>query len=342
MRRPLGFMSDLGIAVAAVFGIGLVGFTIAVGPVLFSPGQLSAQSRTASLGGVRSHAQLKRCGACHTAPWSRDTMADRCLACHQEVRRQIESGQGLHGKYLKASAVTCRGCHTDHRGRTASLTVADPTGFPHALTGYSLADHQTTAGRGFVCTDCHPSGFATFDRRVCAQCHTRLDARFMSSHEAQFGSACLGCHDGSGRGKGDFDHGRFSFALTGRHSAVACSGCHRDTRSLVALRSTPSDCYSCHANRDPHRGQFGRQCGSCHSPKGWGDANFNHAIFPIRHGQQERQATCATCHPNGFGSYSCFGCHAHTPANVEGEHEGQSLAQLKECIRCHPGGRQGD
>jgi hypothetical protein len=52
--------------------------------------------------------------------------------------------------------------------------------------------------------------------------------------------------------------------------------------------------------------------------------------------------TCQTCHPNGTSTYTCLGCHFHTPANVQAQHEGQSASQLANCIRCHPGGRAAD
>ena len=64
-------------------------------------------------------------------------------------------------------------------------------------------------------------------------------------------------------------------------------------------------------------------------------------IFPLTHGREERVATCATCHPNGTTTYTCFGCHEHTPGNVLREHDGRSLASIANCIECHVGGREG-
>ena len=69
--------------------------------------------------------------------------------------------------------------------------------------------------------------------------------------------------------------------------------------------------------------------------------NFNHSIFPVNHGTDQQQSTCQTCHPNGPSTYTCFGCHFHTPANVMSIHENHNLAALQDCIRCHPQGRQG-
>ena len=274
MKNQPGFVSVAGIAVAAILVAVVLGTTLIAGPILFSPGSLNAKSKSGqTIGGVTTHAQLAgKCEACHSAPWSPQTMVDRCVACHTDVGTQIQSKTGLHGALVgKSQSPTCKGCHTDHRGPSGALTVADESTFPHDTTGYSLRGHQKKSnGTRFACADCHPKGVSQFDQATCAACHTAIDAKFMSQHVTEFGTQCLGCHDG---------------------------------------RRT----------------------------------NFKHDVFPLDHGSREEKATCETCHPNRvFKSYTCFGCHRHTPANVVGDHEGQSLAQLQDCVRCHPQGRQGD
>lgn len=345
MRTPLGFMSTSGAVVAGVVLVAVLATTMAAGPILFSPGQLNGVSKGTVLGGVATHAQTgSKCGACHTAPWSRTTMADRCMSCHTDVANQIQTRGGLHGKLIdNLTNPTCRGCHADHHGRGGALTVADPTTFPHDLTGYSLQGHRHTArGAQVTCHQCHPNGFAAFDQATCAQCHSQLNPAFMTQHESRFGTNCLACHHGFFRDGSDFDHNMLPFKLLGKHAGLSCSQCHPNTSSIQALQSTPTTCFACHAKNDAHQGQFGTHCEQCHTPSGWQNANFNHAVFPVDHGSQEQRATCKTCHPNGFNTYSCFGCHRHTPANIVAGHEGQSLAALQNCIRCHPGGRAGD
>ncbi len=345
MRTPFGFMSGSG-AIAASFVLAAVfATTLAAGPVLFSPGPLNAVPKGAPLGGISSHAATgKDCGACHTSPWSSATMADRCLACHRDVDSQIQSRSGLHGRFVGAlKSPACRGCHVDHRGRTASLTVTDPTTFPHDLTGYSLQGHRHTAkGARITCAECHPNGLASFDQATCAECHSQLDSAFMTQHESRFGTNCLACHHGFFKDGSDFDHNMLPFKLLGKHSGLACGKCHPSTSSIQALQNTPTSCYACHAKNDAHKGQFGQSCEQCHTPSGWQNATFDHTVFPIDHGSQEQRAKCATCHPNGVKTYSCFGCHRHTPTNVVAEHEGRSLSALTNCIGCHPGGRAGD
>jgi hypothetical protein len=353
MKRRPGFFSATGIVAAVVVFLGAGAVTHLAGPGLFSPGALNAQTSTGvgmdpsvtaePLGGVTSHAQLgDDCSACHPAPWSSRTTADACLACHTGIGDEIRTGDGLHGRLegMPASP-TCTGCHPEHNGPHGALTVLDEDFGPqHDMTGFSLKTHRKTdAGGSFTCADCHPKGFAEFDQALCADCHAGIDARFMKEHEAAFGADCLGCHDGTGAA--NVDHDAFAFKLTGKHAAVPCADCHKDAQSLQDYRSAPRDCYSCHAKDDEHDGAYGRQCGDCHSAKAWDAVTFDHKVFPLDHGSEERTPTCQTCHPDGTGAYTCYGCHEHTTGNVVGQHEGKSLAELKDCVRCHEGGRGG-
>jgi hypothetical protein len=355
MKRRPGFISATGIVAAVVVFLGAGAVTHLLGPELFSPGGLNAQTSAdaaiatttaaKSLGGVTSHAQLAEdCGACHPAPWGSRSEADACLACHTGIGDQIATRQSLHGglEGMRASP-TCAECHPEHNGPSGALTVLDEAGFrsAHDLTGFSLKSHrETQSGGGFACADCHPDGYGNFDQTLCAGCHADIDAGFMKEHEAAFGADCLGCHDGTGNTR--VDHDTFAFKLTGEHAAVACEDCHKDARSLQDYQSAPQDCYSCHAEDDEHDGAYGRQCGSCHSADGWDQVTFDHKVFPLDHGSDEKKPTCETCHPDGTDTYTCYGCHEHTESNVLGEHEGKSLTELQDCVRCHEGGREAE
>jgi len=339
-HERLGFISVTGALAAAAVLLGLAVWILLVGALPFSSGPLNAQAKTRTLGGVNSHAQLATdCGACHTAPWSSQTMADRCLACHKGVDAQIRAQSGLHGRLVGgSSSPTCRGCHTEHHGPKGALTVLDEAKFPHYLTGYSLRGHEHTAsGTKFRCADCHPTDLAHFDETTCAACHAVINATFMRRHVAAFGTRCLLCHHG-GEGT-DFDHNKLSFPLTGKHAGLPCERCH-PSGSFRSAQTTPRDCVACHAKVDEHKGTFGRGCGQCHTPDSWKNAKFDHTLFPITHGSEERKATCQTCHPTGLSSYTCYGCHEHTPARVLADHEGQTLAAQADCVRCHPGGQK--
>lgn len=341
MNDRLGFMSPAGMVAAGAVLLAVLAWSLVGGPVLFTPGSLNAVAKTQTLGGVTTHAQLTSCGACHTAPWDTKTMAGLCMGCHTDVADQVTSRGGLHGRLVGGiTGATCRGCHTEHHGPTGVLTVADST-FPHELTSYSLAGHRRTAsGAKVTCAECHPAGLALFDQTTCVSCHVSLASAFMTRHEGAYGTHCLSCHGGTDRYGAGFDHNGFAFKLAAKHAGLSCDRCHSGAGSLQAMRATPQDCYSCHAKSDKHKGAFGRQCGQCHTPAAWTGAKFDHTIFPVDHGSREQVPTCKTCHPTDVATYTCFACHQHTEANIVARHEGRSLAELADCIRCHAGGRR--
>src|SRR5512146_1157626 len=101
-RRPLGCFSGPALAAVALTIFAIVGSARLNGGMLFSPGALSAQSTGIVLGNVGSHAEIGgQCDACHPAPWDSDTMADRCLACHTDVRGQFAQVGSRHAAYAK-------------------------------------------------------------------------------------------------------------------------------------------------------------------------------------------------------------------------------------------------
>jgi hypothetical protein len=354
MKKRPGFISGTGIVLAAIVFLGAGAVMHFAGPGLFSPGALSARTsadppdataQARRLGGVTSHAQLgNECSACHPAPWSSRTMADACLDCHAGVAEEIAAGDGLHGRLEgMRTSPACTECHPEHNGPQGALTAVDEASFrsAHDMTGFSLRSHRkTVSGGSFTCADCHPKGFVKFDQKLCADCHAGIDAAFMREHEAAFGKDCLPCHDGTGAVA--VDHDKFDFKLTGEHAGVACDACHKDAKSLQDYKDAPTDCYACHAEDDEHDGAYGRQCGDCHTAAGWDDATFDHKVFPLDHGDDERTATCETCHPDGTDTYTCYGCHEHSEARVLGQHEGRPLSELDDCVRCHPGGRKAE
>jgi hypothetical protein len=155
----------------------------ATGGSMFSPGTLNAHPVVrASLGGVNSHAELGgKCSACHVPPWSAQTMADRCLECHSDVRSQIEAHQPLHGKF--ANSTQCRNCHTEHKGERAALT--DLSTFDHDCAAFAL----TGKHRSVECNSCHTSGAHKGTPTTCAGCHAEPQV-----HKGRFGKDCANCH----------------------------------------------------------------------------------------------------------------------------------------------------
>lgn len=320
--RRLGCLSGSSLLAVALTLLLALGVTLVRGGRWFSPGPLNAQASGAQLGGgaklggVTSHAATGgRCQACHTAPWDRTTLADRCLACHTAINAELADRTSLHGalKTLR-EVLACRECHTEHRGPAADLTHMDPATFPHNAVGYSLAGHRTLAdGRPFACADCHADKFTAFDVAICQTCHRDTGVGTMQQHVADFGAACLTCHDGVDRyGREQFDHNRFAFPLSGKHAGVACAQCHFGARTVNDFLTTPQPCVGCHQQDEPHRGQLGADCAACHRSDGWLPATFDHnqGGFPLT--GKHAQAGCAQCHANQVyrgTPNTCVGCH---------------------------------
>ncbi|MCX7670719.1 MAG: hypothetical protein N2439_11690 [Anaerolineae bacterium] len=314
--RRLGCITGAGLLSAALTLLLTLGIVLVTGGTWFSPGPLNAQTGATALGGVRSHAETGgRCEACHSAPWDPTTMSQRCLACHTAVNAELSDPTSLHGALMaQERATTCRGCHVEHRGPSASLTVLDPATFPHEAVGYSLTGHARRAdGQPFACADCHTTQLANFDVAACTACHRQADAAYMERHLADFGEACLGCHDGVDRySRQRFDHDRLLFPLTGKHEEIACAGCHAGARTVADLQAAPPTCIGCHRMDDAHQGEFGTDCAACHHTAGWKPATFDHSksAFPLT--GKHADVRCERCHVNQVfkgTATTCIGCH---------------------------------
>jgi len=408
-KNRLGCLTGTGFIAAIITLFVLAGTAFASGGHMFSSGALSTQTGE-TIGGVNSHDQISECKACHSAPWERDIMADRCLACHTEIAAQMLNVAELHGAInQKDPTLACLDCHREHRGATASLTEMGENVFPHEALGYSLNGHQLTAKKeAFICTDCHHEDISVFASDSCVSCHNEMDIVFTQAHLLSFGQECLACHDGVDQYGDDFNHNNFVFQLTGGHTEATCTGCHLDARTILDLQSAPQDCYSCHRQHDAHNGQFGNQCEACHTPNDWEGVSFDHSLsnfpltgahstvncerchinevfvgtsaecvachaelqehmgqfgtdcaachtttawspatfsgdhtFPLNHGEQGT-VSCATCHPVNYTTYTCYGCHEHSEANIRGEHLEEGISDFQNCVECHADGREHD
>jgi hypothetical protein len=331
-KKPFGCLTVPGIVTALLVILVVVVVGLVRGGVLFSPGPLNAHSGAAQ-GGVTSHAELDgRCSACHAFFWQKDTMADRCVQCHTDVAAELKDPSTLHGDQLmKKPGMPCRSCHPDHRGPNAPLTDMSMVDISHDAFGYSLAAHQhQTDGSPFACNTCHVNGYSIFDQTVCIACHEQIKADFMQAHLQAYGENCLACHDGIDTYGHNFDHSKVAFQLTGKHASLDCGACHTGARSIADMKATPQDCYSCHAKDDAHQGQFGTDCGTCHTTNGWLPATFDHSLtkFPLT--GAHTSLACSQCHANAVFTNlptDCYSCHAKDDA-----HNGQFGT---DCGTCH-------
>jgi hypothetical protein len=161
----------------------------------------------------------------------------------------------------------------------------------------------------------------------------------MASHTADFGFACLECHDGLDSME-DFNHADV-FVLDGSHDDLPCASCHvittADGSVVHRFEGTPNQCAGCHAEPAIHAGIFGLDCGSCHNTFAWRPAAMTNHSFPHDHGG-EGEIACTVCHTtNTFLVYTCDRC--HDPAEMFEEHEKEDIFNIAgRCAACHPNG----
>jgi hypothetical protein len=268
---------------------------------------------------------------------------------------------------MPAAERGCEVCHREHQGRRFSLIAWVPSkeGFPHEKTGWPLEGRH----RRVSCEACHEKRLVS-DPRVraliaqypraqtylglptaCSACH-------FDEHRGQLDGGCDSCHTAQNwKPAPGFDHSNTNYPLTGRHLEVACIKCHPDvkdertppdafpapkSRTFQKLASIAhAACTDCHA--DPHRGQLGPACESCHSTSGWtevkaptGGRDFHdNTRFPLRglHAEVE----CRACHGpfpgveakyRGLAFARCADCHPDA-------HLGQLEAARSACDACH-------
>jgi hypothetical protein len=254
-RVRSSIISRTGITVAAALVLGVVVWILAGGFTLFSAGPLNSSATGAPLGGITNHAALgNKCGACHTAPWSSQTMNDRCVACHADVANELKTG-GIHASFAQTTP-KCSGCHPDHMGPNAMLTKVDHSQFPFKLTG---------AHANVPCSRCHAGAKSLADFKKapqdCYSCHAQQDA-----HHGSFGNNCGSCHSTSSWKGASFNHSIFpvnhgtdqqqSTCQTchpNGTSTYTCLGCHQHTQANVTSGhengnfAALQDCVRCHA-----------------------------------------------------------------------------------------------
>ncbi len=285
------------------------------GGAMFSPGELNAAPRkNVALGGVRSHAEIGgRCAACHAGPWSSESEADRCQACHTDIRQQRQQQLPLHGRL--ANGERCRDCHSEHNGRAASLVSLDH--FDHAHTAFPLTGKHLAA----ACNDCHKNQVFQGTSQTCGECHARP-----KSHLGQLAGNCSACHGTSTFQSGSFDHAHTAFPLSGKHATTACNACHKNQ----IFAGTAQTCLACHAQPPSHVARFEGDCASCHSTNGFKRTTFDHAhtAFPLT--GKHLAAACTACHKNQVykgTAQTCSACHAEPPS-----HAGRFAGS---CASCH-------
>ncbi len=369
MKRQHPLFSSLGLLFTAILLAALVLMVWRSGGRAFSPGALSAKKAPGIvMNGFASHAEFEtQCSLCH-APLE-TTQDVLCEACHTEVKAQIYSLSGAHGKI--ADVNRCAVCHSDHQGRDFDPTNSAMADFDHTMTSFSLEWHQVNYETALMdCEACHTvTGEFKSDVAKCFDCHDVHDHQFMPQHVLAFGENCLDCHDGKDT-MARFDHATTSFHLDGKHAGLKCEDCHgvqavqikqAGDQLAVAQRTkikltnatfkeTPSQCLGCHAEPQAHMGMFGSDCSDCHTTTSWKPAKWDEKLFDhntltgfslIRHGTgyEENTMTCRDCHGvdvKQIDLQTCVAC--HSTGGDRPQFMSQHLDQFgPACLDCHDG-----
>lgn len=255
-----------------------------------------------------------------------------------------------HTTTTKGEAFTCADCHGEETGHFELNTCSE---CHNEMDLVFMDTHVTTFGEGCLachdgvdrfgeffdhteafpllgkhvlvaCVDCHEGARSLEDlqnlARDCYDCHSQDNP-----HGEQVEVACQTCHVEEAWEQVGFDHNLTAFALVGEHLEMTCRGCHED----LYFEDTPMDCFSCHAEDDAHAGQFGNDCGFCHSPAGWEEVSFDHSLtaFPLT--GKHLDAECSGCHIEGVfvgTATTCAACHDEPQF-----HRGLFAATCEEC-----------
>ena len=227
----------------------------------------------------------------------------------------------------------CFACHTLLRGATADRCIVC-----HALPDIGL---RTTKGAAIVNAKLLKVSFhQELNNQNCMACHSdHAGPKLTQRSRKPFSHAMLRV---AARNRCDLCHAAPTNAL---HKAlsIGCDNCHKTeawkpaTFDHAALTQAELErCESCHkAPVDTLHKQMTGNCAQCHKTQAWKPATFEHdKFFPL---DKDHNATCVTCHNgNNYKRYTCYGCHEHTPANMQAKHREEGVTEdLQNCVRCH-------
>jgi hypothetical protein len=199
--------------------------------------------------------------------------------------------------------------------------------FPHLMVGPGklIPGHRALEADCFAC---HAPFFGASSER-CAACHKPGDIGRLTTlgqpiqkplastpfHQRLIKQDCMACHSDHAGVKRFRVEGRFDHALLQADARKECQSCHK----------SPTDSL--------HR-QITDNCSQCHSQQKWTPATFDHdKYFAL---DRDHDTKCATCHVrNDYSSYTCYGCHEHTPEKIRREHIEEGIRDYRNCVECH-------
>jgi hypothetical protein len=275
---------------------------------LMMPGELSS-----------AHAKLEEdCSNCHKL-FEKKAQSDLCISCHKQIKSDLETKKGFHGRNVLVAKSECYSCHVEHQGRDHSIVQLEPIVFNHDDTNYPLMGGHKRA----ECVSCHTAGKKYREApHECFACHDKDQP-----HKGNLGTSCETCHNvESWKKVAVFDHNKTKFPLRGGHVKATCIACHVGE----IYKNLSMTCNDCHAIQDVHGGKFGPLCQDCHSVETWKDAKFDHSKqtrFALAGAHAKAQ--CSDCHGNNVRAkiaMDCASCH-----KSQDVHKGQLGSACGDC-----------
>ena len=232
----------------------------------------------------------KTCDGCHA---NQDVHLGRngtqCENCHNSIKwaeilfdHNRDTDYLLTGKHEKVACTQChigaiddplpRDCASCHKAddvhHNSEMKVC---GLCHSTQGWkstSLFDHDFTIfpligmHRIVPCQSCHINNQFAAIKTDCKSCHQADDV-----HNDSLTGNCALCHTPNAWNPWQFDHStQTEYPLDGKHKNLACDECHMPNTDPS---TTSQVCGNCHQGQDIHNGEFGLQCGRCHSTNGF-------------------------------------------------------------------------
>ena len=270
------------------------------------------------------------CQSCHKTDTLQGTLEFKlCINCHRDPHL------GQFSEQLAGS--DCNVCHDENSFSQSSYSVAQ-----HAQTAYPLLGKHATV----ACDTCHIKKDEHTQFKMsfaaCTDCHK--DAHAGQFTASPYFNRCDSCHDLNGYTPSTFGsvaHAKTTFALSGAHAAVPCSGCHIPKKEETQYHVAGAHCIDCH--KSPH-GDLAAAltCEGCHKTASWQDTSwFDHSgtKFPLT--GRHTAVKCLSCHqpvveagsrsvPFVSTSLQCDACH-------EDIHQGQFHGTGDQiiCAECH-------
>ncbi len=189
---------------------------------------------------------------------------------------------------------------------------------PHLdLTDDCFACHTPFIGsRPSKCMACHKVediGLKTTKGEIIAK-----EEKNTAFHQGLIDNDCVACHSDHKGVQSFRPIGQFSHQLIARETQEQCDSCH----------SKPGDAL--------HQKTKGN-CAECHTTEGWTPATLKHDEY-FRF-DRDHNTTCDKCHiKDDYSSYTCYGCHEHSRANIRGEHREEGIRDYENCVECHRSG----